>query len=169
MHDICIFISSFLKRDTVVEEGQGLCERKDGRAKRRIRLTAHVFAACQPLLWEDLVWSVRIQAHNYFAKYWTVRTINLEDCADQSGCEWVIVCGPLLSCINKRRCAPLCFPLCRRWVQDKSSGESQVHQWRRGRSGRPGQHSAWYLLYFIFLSLMGLYCNNVFCLPDCKK
>lgn len=63
-----------------------------GRAQRRIRLTAHVFAACQPLLREDLVWSVRIQARNYFAKYWTVRTINLEDCADQSGCEWVIVC-----------------------------------------------------------------------------
>lgn len=65
-----------------------------GREERRIRLTAHVFAACQPLLREDLVWSVRIQAHNYFAKYWTVRTINPEDCADQSGCEWVLLCVP---------------------------------------------------------------------------
>ncbi len=51
--------------------GPCMCERKDGEAekKRRIRLTAHVFAACQPLLREDLVWSVRIQARNYFAKY----------------------------------------------------------------------------------------------------
>lgn len=50
-----------------------------GREKRKMRLTAHVFAACQALLGEDLVWSVRIQAHNYFAEYRTVRTINLRE------------------------------------------------------------------------------------------
>lgn len=84
-----------------------------GREKRRIRLTAHVFAACQPLLREDLVWSVRIQAHNYFAKYWTVRTINPRGLCRS---ERLWVAPPLrasrwhpLACVNKRRCAPLCL------------------------------------------------------------
>lgn len=91
-------------RGSEMEEGAVHVREKRwrGREKKRIGLTAHVFAARQPLLREDLVQSVRTQAHNYFAKYWTVRTINPEDCADQGGC----VCRPLLSRINKRRCAP---------------------------------------------------------------
>ena len=75
--------------------GVGGCA-KDGEAerKRRIGLTAHVFAACQPLLGGDLVRSMRTQAWNYFAKNWTVRTINPERIvADQSGCEWVVLCS----------------------------------------------------------------------------
>lgn len=95
-------------------EGVHLGEKRwRGREKRRIRLTAHVFAACQPLLGEDLVWSVRIQAHNYFAKYWTVRTINPRGLCRS---ERLWVARPLrasrwrpLSRVNKRRCAPLCL------------------------------------------------------------
>lgn len=117
-----------------------------GRAKRRIRLTAHVFAACQPLLRGDLVWSVRIQAHNYFAKYWTVRTINPEDCADQSGCEWVVLCvparRPALSRINKRRCAPLCFSVSHSVTDEyKMKGVEKVKYISGEEGGVDGQDS----------------------------
>ena len=46
------------------------------------------FAACQPLLREDLVWSVRIRAYNYFAKCSIVRTVNLRGLC-WSGRQWV--------------------------------------------------------------------------------
>ena len=98
-----------------------------GRAKRRISLTAHVFAACQPLLRGDLFWSVRIRAHNYFAQYWAVRTINPEDCADQRGCEWVGPCclvlirgdGLLSACLS-----PALSQMSTRWKEWRKSSTS---------------------------------------------
>lgn len=52
---------------------------KDGEAENRGGPGCQLLcsAARQPLLGEDLVWSVRIRARNYFAKSRTVRTVNL--------------------------------------------------------------------------------------------
>lgn len=135
-----------------------------GRAKRRIRLTAHVFAACQPLLRGDLIGSVRIQAHNYFAKYWTVRTINPEDLADQSESGSSSAClsahWPPLSCINKRRCAPLCFSVSHSVTDEyKMKGVEKVKYISGEEGGVDGQDSTVcdsivFFVFYLFLYLM---------------
>lgn len=67
---MCYNIAFIFKNMWEWDEGGGAAGmREDEVEKRGIRRTAHVSAACQPLLREDLVWSVRTRAQNDFAKY----------------------------------------------------------------------------------------------------
>lgn len=92
-----------------------------------------------------------------------MRTINPEDCADQSGGEWVVLCvpaaGPLLWCINKRRCAPLCLSVSHSVTDEyKMKGVEKVKYISGEEGGVDGQDStvrdSVVLFVFYFMSVM---------------
>lgn len=169
-HHICNAISFWMRGSEMEEGAVHVWEKRwRGRAKRRIGLTAHVFAACQPLLRGDLFWSVRIRAHNYFAKYWAVRTINPEDCADQSGWECVGPCCRVLirgDVLLSASLSPTLLQMSTRWKEWRKSSTSVAkrEEWTARTAPCVILLFSLYSFFFSFLwSLMGqlLYSDQI--------
>lgn len=82
--------------------------------------------------------SASLGAHNHFSECWTLSKAEEPHWTEGTRAGWPR--SEVRRCSRTNRRAPL--SLCHRWVQDERSGESQVPQRRRGRSGRLGQHGA---------------------------